>query len=118
MTDADLERALCNLGIVRARGKVWSVRSNALATQAIQREFGSLDAYLWGFVGGTQVVGTWERMDQIPTQTELSRTLSADLKLRGMRYVGPVITYSYLQAVGVVNDHLVTCDRRDACRTS
>lgn len=116
LTDAELERALLNPGIVRARGKVWSVRSNAVATQAIQREFGSLDAYLWGFVGGTQVVGTWERMDQIPTQTELSRTLSADLKRRGMRYVGPVITYSFLQAVGVVNDHLVTCDRRDACR--
>lgn len=116
LTDAELERALLNPGIVRARGKVWSVRSNALATQAIQREFGSLDAYLWGFVGGTQIVGTWERMDQIPAQTELSRTLSADLKLRGMRYVGPVITYSFLQAVGVVNDHLVTCDRRDACR--
>ena len=116
LTDAELERALLNPGIVRARGKVWSVRSNALATQAIQREFGSLDAYLWGFAGGTQIVGTWERMDQIPAQTELSRTLSADLKRRGMRYVGPVITYSFLQAVGVVNDHLVTCDRRDACR--
>ena len=116
LTDAEWERALLNPGIVRARGKVWSVRSNALATQAIQREFGSLDAYLWGFAGGTQIVGTWERMDQIPAQTELSRTLSADLKRRGMRYVGPVITYSFLQAVGVVNDHLVTCDRRDACR--
>ncbi len=116
LTDEELERALLNPGIVRARGKVWSVRSNALATQAIQREFGSLDAYLWGFVGGTQIVGTWERMDQIPAQTELSHTLSADLKRRGMRYVGPVITYSFLQAVGVVNDHLVTCDRRDACR--
>ncbi len=116
LTDVELERALLNPDIVRARGKVWSVRSNALATQAIQREFGSLDAYLWGFAGGTQIVGTWERMDQIPAQTELSRTLSADLKRRGMRYVGPVITYSFLQAVGVVNDHLVTCDRRDACR--
>lgn len=115
MEDDELEAALANPGIVRARGKVWAVRTNARVTQSLQREFGSLDAYLWGFVAGKQIVGTWERLDQIPTQTELSRTLSSDLKRRGMRFVGPVITYSYLQAVGIVNDHLVTCDRRSAC---
>ena len=115
MEDDELEVALANPGIVRARAKVWAVRTNARVTQSLQREFGSLDAYLWSFVAGKQIVGTWERMDQIPTQTELSRTLSIDLKRRGMRFVGPVITYSYLQAVGIVNDHLVTCDRRNAC---
>lgn len=115
MEDDELEVALANPGIVRARAKVWAVRTNARVTQSLQREFGSLDAYLWSFVAGKQIVGTWERMDQIPTQTELSRTLSTDLKRRGMRFVGPVITYSYLQAVGIVNDHLVTCDRRNAC---
>ena len=115
MSDAELEAALLDPGIVRARGKVWAVRSNAQATQAIQAEFGSLDSYLWGFVGGRQVVGTWTSMDEIPTQTELSRRVSADLKRRGMRFVGPVITYSYLQAVGIINDHLTTCDRRATC---
>ena len=116
MTDEQLEAALTDPGIVRARAKVWSVRSNALAAQAIRREYGSLDAYLWGFVDGRQVVGTWTSTDQVPAQTELSRTVSADLKRHGMRFVGPVITYSFLQAVGIVNDHLLSCDRREACR--
>ena len=116
MTDAELEEALADPGIVRARAKVWAVRTNAQAVQAIQQEFGSLDAYLWGFVEGEQVLGHWERVDQVPTQTDLSRRVSADLKRRGVRFVGPVITYSYLQAVGIVNDHLLSCDRFEACR--
>lgn len=115
LSDDDLEDALADKGIVRSRGKVWAVRSNAQAALGIVEEFGSLDAYLWGFVDGRQVVNHWSSMDDIPTQTELSRTLSADLKRRGMRFVGPVITYSFLQAVGIVNDHLLTCDCRDAC---
>lgn len=115
MPDAELEEALTNPGIIRARAKVWAIRSNAQVTQAIRQEFGSLDAYLWGFVDGRQVVGSWDSMEQTPTQTELSRTVSANLKRRGMRFVGPVITYSYLQAVGIVNDHLLTCDCRKEC---
>lgn len=115
MPDAELEETLSNPGIIRARAKVWAIRSNAQATQVIRQEFGSLDAYLWGFVDGRQVVGSWDSMEQIPTQTELSRTVSADLKRRGMRFVGPVITYSYLQAVGIVNDHLLMCDCREEC---
>ena len=116
LSDAQLEEALSNPSIVRARGKVWAIRSNAQAAQAIRQEFGSLDAYLWSFVDGVQLVNAWTSMDEIPTQTELSRTVSADLKRRGMRYVGPVITYSFLQAVGIINDHLLTCDCRDTCR--
>ena len=116
LTDNQLEEALADPGIVRARAKVWAVRSNARAAQNIQQEFGSLDAYLWGFVDGRQVVGSWTSMDEIPTETALSRRVSADLKRRGMRFVGPVITYSFLQAVGIVNDHLLTCDCREACR--
>ena len=115
MTGPELEAALADPGIVRARAKVWSVRGNAQAAQRIQCELGSLDAYLWGFVDGRQVVGTWTSMEQIPTETELSRTVSADLKRWGVRFVGPVITYSFLQAVGIVNDHLLTCDCRAAC---
>ena len=116
LTDEELEAALGEPGIVRARAKVWSIRTNAQAVQAIRKEFGSLDAYLWGFVNGRQVVGHWTSMEQIPTQTELSRTVSADLKRRGLRFVGPVITYSFLQAVGIINDHLLTCDCREVCR--
>lgn len=115
MTDDELEVATSDPGIVRARAKVWAVRTNAQVTQHIQREFGSLDAYLWGFVDGKQLVGSWTSMEEVPTQTELSRAVSADLKRRGMRFVGPVITYSFLQAVGIVNDHLLTCDCREAC---
>ncbi len=115
MTDEELETARLDPGIVRARAKVWAVRSNAQAVQAIQREFGSLDTYLWGFAGGTQIIGNWTSMEEVPTQTELSRTVSADLKRRGVSFVGPVITYSFLQAVGIVNDHLLTCDCREAC---
>jgi DNA-3-methyladenine glycosylase I len=115
MTDEELDATLATPGIIRSRGKVWAVRQNACATKAIQEEFGSLDAYLWGFVGGKQVVNSWEDSRHVPTQTELSRVVSADLKRRGMRYVGPVITYSFLQAVGIVNDHLLGCDCRDAC---
>lgn len=115
MPDEELEEALGNPDIVRARAKVWAIRSNAQAALAIQRECGSLDAYLWGFVDGQQIVGSWHSMDEIPTATELSRTVAADLKRRGMRFVGPVITYSFLQAVGIVNDHLLTCDCREAC---
>lgn len=116
MTDAELEEALADPGIVRARAKVWAVRTNAQAVQAIQQEFGSLDAYLWGFVEGKQVLGHWERVDQVPTQTDLSRRVSADIKRCGVRFVGPVITYSYLQAVGIINDHLLSCDRFEACQ--
>ncbi len=115
MSDEELDAALADSGIVRARAKVYAVRGNARVAQAIRREFGSLDAYLWGFVGGRQVVGVWSSMDEIPTQTELSRTVSADLKRRGMSFVGPVITYSFLQATGIINDHLLTCDCREAC---
>ena len=115
LSDDELTTALADPGIVRARAKVWSVRSNARAAQVIRAEHGSLDAYLWDFVGGRPVLGRWDSMDQIPTQTELSRAVSADLKSHGMSFVGPVITYSYLQAVGIVNDHLLSCDRRAAC---
>lgn len=115
MTDEELEAARFDPGIVRARAKVWAVRSNARAVQSIQHEFGSLDAYLWGFAGGTQIVGNWTSMEEVPTLTELSQKLSADLKHRGVSFVGPVITYSFLQAVGIVNDHLLTCDCREAC---
>ena len=112
MTDEELETQLVNPGIIRNRGKVFGVRKNARVVQAIQAEFGSFDAYLWGFVDGKPIDGRWEATEQMPTSSDVSRAVSADMRRRGMAYVGPVITYSFLQAIGIVNDHLADCPYR------
>ena len=112
MTDEELEALLHNPGIVRNRTKVYGVRKNARVVQEIQREFGSFDAYLWGFADGVQVDGKWESIDDMPTESDISRAMSTDMKRRGMSYVGPVITYSFMQAIGIVNDHLKGCSYR------
>ena len=112
MTDEELDALTDDAGIVRNRRKIESVRSNALAVQRIRAEFGSFDAYLWGFVDGEPVVGDWATPEDVPASSELSKRMSADLKRRGVSFVGPVITYSFLQAVGIVNDHLVDCECR------
>lgn len=112
MTEAELEAALADPGIIRNRGKVFGVRKNARAVQAIRRELGSFDAYLWGFAGGRQIDGRWKTPEEVPTVSAVSEALSADLKKRGMGFVGPVITYSFLQAIGMVNDHLADCPYR------
>ena len=98
-------------GIIRHRGKIESVVSNASAFLAVQAEFGSYDDYLWSFVDGQPVVGGWSRMDQVPAVTPLAQAVSADLKRRGLRFVGPTICYAYLQATGLVMDHLTSCFR-------
>lgn len=112
MSDGELEALLNDSGLIRNRSKIFSVRSNAIAVQKIQEEFGSFDDYLWQFTDGRQIDGKWKRPEDVPTKTEISRRLSADLKKRGMRYVGPVITYSFMQAIGMVNDHLADCPYR------
>ena len=112
MTDAELEALMSDPGIVRNRGKVFGVRKNAQVVLAIQAEFGSFDAYLWAFAGGLQVDGRWESVGQMPTVSPISRAMAADMKRRGMVFVGPVITYSFLQSIGIVNDHLRDCPYR------
>ncbi|MBE6471811.1 MAG: DNA-3-methyladenine glycosylase I [Coriobacteriaceae bacterium] len=112
MSDAELEALLHNPGIIRNRAKVFSVRKNAQAVQALQAEFGSFDAYVWSFTGGERIDGRWRHAADIPTESVASRAMSADMKKRGIAFVGPVITYSFLQAVGVVNDHLADCPHR------
>jgi DNA-3-methyladenine glycosylase I len=108
---------LLNQGIVRNRAKIESTISNARAFLAIRREFGSFDAYLWGFTGGRQIVNRRKTLRDLPARTELSDALSRDLKRRGFRFVGSTICYAFLQAVGVVNDHTVDCHRyRSAAR--
>ena len=80
--------------------------------QKIQQEFGSFDAYLWSFTGGKQIDGHWERPQDIPTVSEVSVAMGKDMKKRGIGFVGPVITYSFLQSIGMVNDHLADCEYR------
>ncbi len=98
-------------GIIRNRQKVLSSIKNAKVFLDIQREFGSFSAYQWGWVNSQPVVNKFDQDGQVPAQTELSRTISNDLKRRGMSFVGPTIIYAYLQATGVVNDHIQQCFR-------
>jgi DNA-3-methyladenine glycosylase I len=107
----DIERLLKDAGIVRNRLKIESSINNAKRFLEIREEFGSFDAYLWGFVGGSPVVNRRRTLSDIPAKTELSDRISKDLKTRGFRFVGSTIIYAHLQAVGVVNDHLVGCFR-------
>ena len=112
MKDEELEAVLAGANVIRNRSKVFSVRSNAQAVQRIQREFGSFDAYLWKFTEGRVIDGHWTTLQDMPTVSDISRRLSADMKRRGISFVGPVITYSFMQSVGMVNDHLRDCNCR------
>jgi DNA-3-methyladenine glycosylase I len=109
LTDTELEKALANGDIIRNRLKVFSVRKNAQVFLAIQKEFGSFDDYLWRFVNGRPVVNRPKSMQDIPSTTSISDAISKDLKKRGMSFVGSTIIYAYMQAVGIVNDHMIGC---------
>jgi DNA-3-methyladenine glycosylase I len=109
----DRARLLKDAGIVRNRLKVEASISNAKAFLELQQAYGSFDAYLWAFVDGAPVVNRFGRMAELPAETDLSKSLSKDLKRRGFRFVGPTIMYAFMQAVGMVNDHLVDCPRHD-----
>jgi len=104
-------RLLRDPGIVRNRLKVESAVANAGATLAVQEEYGSLDTYLWSFIGGRPKRNRWRTIREIPAETEESRTMSRDLKRRGFRFVGPTVCYAFMQAAGLVNDHIVSCFR-------
>jgi DNA-3-methyladenine glycosylase I len=106
-----VERLLADPTIVRNRAKVESAVSNASAILAIEEELGSFDAYLWSFVDGTPIVSGRRTLADLPAETAESRALSKDLKRRGFRFVGPTICYAFMQAVGMVNDHVVDCFR-------
>jgi len=109
--DPEFRRLLEDPGIVRNRKKIEASIHNARRFIEVQREFGSFDAYLWRYVAGRPLVNRWENVSEIPSKSALSEELSKDLLRRGFRFVGPTILYAYLQAVGVVNDHLVACFR-------
>jgi DNA-3-methyladenine glycosylase I len=110
-TSKKVERLLANPGIVRNRLKVASTIQNAKAFGKIQKEFGSFDSYIWGFVGGSPRVNKRRGFREIPPKTVESDTMSRDLLKRGFKFVGSTICYAYMQAVGLVNDHTVDCFR-------
>ncbi len=107
---------LADPGIVRNRLKVASAVSNAQAFLEIQGSYGSFDAYLWRFVDGRPIDGKRSSMAEVPASTPLSDALSRDLRKRGFRFVGSTIIYAYMQAMGLVNDHLLHCHRHAACK--
>uniref|UniRef100_UPI00356220DC DNA-3-methyladenine glycosylase I n=1 Tax=Immundisolibacter sp. TaxID=1934948 RepID=UPI00356220DC len=109
--DADRARLIADAGIVRNRLKIDASIGNARAFLAVQREFGSFDRYLWRWVDGQPRHNLWQEMSQVPARTALSDALSADLRRRGFKFVGSTICYAYMQAVGLVNDHLQSCPR-------
>ena len=111
-TAAQQQRLLADAGIVRNRLKVAASVENAKAFLAVQREFGSFDDYVWRFVDGRPLVGRWKSLGEVPAKTPVSDALSKDLLQRGFRFVGSTICYAFLQATGLVDDHLVTCFRK------
>ncbi len=110
-TEADVERLLVDAGIVRNRLKIASAIKNARGVIGIQQEFGSFDAYLWDYVGGTPLQNAWKSMAALPANTDISDRMSKDLKKRGFNFVGTTICYAFMQATGMVNDHETGCFR-------
>lgn len=115
LEDPYLEELMDNPNIVRHRNKIWSVRTNARAFLEIQQKFQSFNTFIWSKIGGKQIINTWQTADQVPAKTDLSTEISKCLKGHGMKFVGPVIVYSYLQASGLINDHTVNCFRHKEC---
>jgi DNA-3-methyladenine glycosylase I len=109
--ESDVERLLGDAGIVRNRAKIESTIANARGVLAVREERGSFAAYLWDFVGGEPLVNRWESLRELPAETTESKAMSKDLKRRGFRFVGPTICYAFMQAVGLVNDHVTSCFR-------
>ncbi len=114
MTDAALQERMATAAIIRNRLKIWSVRDNARIALGVIAEHGSLDRYLWSFVDGTPIVNAWTESGQVPATTPLSDRMSKDLRKRGFRFVGSTICYAFMQATGMVNDHVTFCFRYGA----
>jgi len=124
-SEKTVSRLLANPGIIRNRLKINAAITNARAFLQVQKEFGSFDRYIWQFVNGRPIRNSWRTMTDIPASTPESEDMSKDLKKRGFKFVGPTICYAFMQAVGMVNDHVVDCFRhkelvnqRKACRVA
>jgi len=109
LSNTELCEILATGEIIRNRLKVEAVRNNAIATQKIQESFGSFSDYIWQFTDFQPIVNHWTSTTQTPVQNTLSEKISKDLKQRGFKFVGPIIIYSYLQAIGIIDDHVITC---------
>jgi DNA-3-methyladenine glycosylase I len=114
--DAKVARLLENPGIVRNRLKVASAISNAQAFLAVQKEFGTFDRYIWTFTGGAPIQNQWRQLKDVPPRSAESDVMSKDLRRRGFNFVGTTICYAFMQATGMVNDHIVTCFRHRELR--
>jgi len=112
-SEADISRLLANPEIIRNRLKVNATVTNARSFLRVQREFGSFDRYIWQFVNGRPSQNSWKKMTEIPSSSPESEAMSKDLKKRGFKFVGTTICYAFMQAVGMVNDHVVGCFRYD-----
>ncbi len=110
-TDKKIEKLLQNPEIVRHKQKISATVENAKQLLKIQKELGSFDAYIWSFVGGKPIKNSWKRSSDVPASTAISEAMSKDLKKRGFKFVGPTTCYAFMQAVGMVNDHLTSCFR-------
>ena len=106
-----LNELLLNEGIIRNRLKISSTVQNAKSCLKIKDEFGSFDSYIWSFVEGKPIVNSWENLSEVPAKTFVSDSMSKDLKRRGFNFVGSTIMYAFMQACGLVNDHLISCFR-------
>ncbi len=109
--DAKCAELLLNAGIIRNRLKIASAVRNAKGYLKVVEEFGSFDKYIWSFVGGKPIINAWENIKQVPASTTISDAMSVDLKRRGFNFVGSTIMYAFMQACGLVNDHIVSCFR-------
>lgn len=113
LTDYDVEKLLLNKGIIRNRGKITGAIANARAFIEIQKEVGSFSDYMWSFTNGAPIQNRFEQTHQIPQTTALATQMSNDLKKRGFKYIGKITMYAHMQAVGMVNDHVIDCFRHN-----
>lgn len=109
--ESKIRKLLENPGIIRNRLKINAAVNNALPVKDIKQEYGSFNSYIWKFVDDKPIQNKWKTLDEIPSSTPKSEKMSKDLKRKGFKFVGPTICYSFMQAVGMVNDHLVDCFR-------
>lgn len=112
-TENNFSELLQNPGIIRHKLKIQSTQSNAIAFLKIQEAYGSFSHYIWGFVDGRPIDNKWEKVEDVPSKTDLSDDISQDLKKKGFKFIGSTTIYSFLQAVGIVNDHMVDCFVRE-----
>lgn len=110
--ESDVDAIIAHFDVIKHRGKIASVFSNARAALTLQQEYGSLDAALWQFVDGQPQINHWQSMSDVPASTQASKAMSKFLKKRGFKFVGETICYAFMQACGLVNDHLVSCPNR------